>query len=238
MDMTFDTNFDAIQSKLLATLGGDDLENDSEATDGRLPTSPIGKRTALRKRLHEVFLIYCSWGRTSSGSRLTNHNYMKLLRDADVVKSSSSHVLDCIFTKHARDRTLTFRDFEHALIDIAARGQIFVDDLYKSISDLPGPTINTRLTNNTFAWDGADVRPISTPVTDSWVNRNPRPPLPEHDTTRILLKGVGLALAELAKLTNCADDGELQSRSASADRLRSVARQLENLAVQLDTSSI
>jgi len=292
-----------------ALYGEEPSPSPSAASVAEMPRSPIGKRTALRKRVHEIFLIYCVWGRTTGGNNggLTNANYVKLLRDADVGKKRlSSHVLDCVFAKHCRDgRMLAFRDFENALIEIASRGQMQIDQLYRTISALPGPTINSRLATQTaFAWDGDTVRPVvgssaAAPAADSeddvalvyepqgsdaayarrtstlttassfvsapddefsvnvngeaHHNNNDDKPGGDDEENRatgvLVSKGVALALSELAALANLDLDGlrkntknkgtdqqqkTISARVNAADRLRSVARQLENIAAQVE----
>lgn len=77
------------------------------------------RKSELRRQLREVFLRYAAFGRgkaASSRDRLSNHMFMKLMRDANLVsRILSTHVLDVLFSRQCRggvERTISFSQFE------------------------------------------------------------------------------------------------------------------------------
>lgn len=93
---------------------------------------PKADKSALRKQLRDVFVAYCAWGKGkgATADRLSNNNFMKMMRDARIVsRNTTSHVLDIIFSRQCRgiERTIAFPQFEDVLIEIATRGKVPIE---------------------------------------------------------------------------------------------------------------
>lgn len=108
------------------------------------------KKAELRKDLHDVFLDYCSSkGKRKTPSRLSNRQFIKMCRDSGIVsRRLTTQALDLAFTRK-RSATINFHQFEDILIEVATRGGLLMEDLFKAIADLPANTKDRTLLDQT-----------------------------------------------------------------------------------------
>lgn len=107
-------------------------KDEADASLSTARPEPKADKSTLRKQLRDVFVAYCAWGKGkgATADRLSNNNFMKMMRDAHVVsRTTNSHVLDIIFSRQCRgiERTIAFPQFEDVLIEVATRGKIPIE---------------------------------------------------------------------------------------------------------------
>ena len=192
-----------------------------------------------RPALRSVFDCYCAklGGALQSTKdrqlRLSNNNYMKLWRDAHLEQRVTPLVLDLVFTRHVRgnggDRTITFHQFEDALLEIGTRAKIEVEVLYETISalDAKAPTATKAPTapaaSSPAKSDGSRAPPHGA--------ASPRSVRAGHHHRDLLvaLKNLATIAADLLSV----DDGP-DARAALCGELRAVAGDVAHVADSIE----